>query len=503
MRRMTLLIGGGVVVLGAAAAVGAYAALQYQDRSKLEGIGKTRFRSERPVLRLLTTHPGNLDTLRVTVDGKDLSSFASTDDRGVVVQGASIGDGWHKVQIKASSGGIFGNTFERRFPIVIDTHRPKLALTDRQVYRTGLTLAGRTEKGATVLVRWKGGELTKKAPTGQFSIDPGLADGRYALRITARDPVGNVSRVRWQRIVLDSKPPTVDLSSVPTILEQATTELTGSVEDLTPSTLSATLDGQSIALRGPDGQQLRFAPKGATRWSVPLQNLTEGVHDLTLTAKDAAQNQVQVERHFTVDSTEKLLPGLTLTIGARGKDVAQLERRLASEGLWKGKATRFYNLRTAAAVKLYQKKHAMPQTGIANPAVIEATKGHIVVKLHLFKVFVFRDGKRIFSAPIAIGMPGHETPTGSFNVIAKIKDPTWVPPNSPWAAGLEPVPPGLSNPLGTRWIGTSAPAIGFHMTPMDYSVGHAASHGCMRMHQADVEKMYDLVDVGETVEIQA
>ena len=227
------------------------------------------------------------------------------------------------------------------------------------------------------------------------------------------------------------------------------------------------------------------------------------MHDLTLTARDAAQNQIQVERHFTVDSTEKLRPGITLSIGARGKDVAQLERRLSSEGLWKGKATRFYNLRTAAAVIRYQKKHSMPQTGIANPAVIEATKGHIVVIKHLFKVFVFRDGKRVFSAPIAIGMPGHETPTGSFNVIAKIKNPSWVPPNSPWAAGLEPVPPGLSNPLGTRWIGTSAPAIGFHMTPMDYSVGHAASHGCMRMHQADVEKMFDLVDVGETVQIKA
>jgi L,D-transpeptidase ErfK/SrfK len=267
--------------------------------------------------------------------------------------------------------------------------------------------------------------------------------------------------------------------------------------------LRATLDGAAIAFRGADGNQLRYAPRGTTSWTVPLEHLPEGQHELRVTAEDAAQNEVQMVRRFTVDSIEKLRPGVTLTIGARGKDVAQLERRLASEGLWKGSPTRFYNLRTAAAVRRYQAKHSMPQTGIAGPAVIESTAGHIVVKLHLFRVFVFRDGKRVFSAPIAIGMPGHETPTGSFNVIAKIKNPSWVPPNSPWAAGLEAVPPGLSNPLGTRWIGTSAPAIGFHMTPMDYSVGHAASHGCMRMHQADVEKMFDLVDVGETVEIQA
>lgn len=503
MRRMGLLVGVGLVVLGAAAAVGAYAVLQYQDRTIVEGVGPTRFRSERPVLRLLATHPANLGSLRVTVDGSDVSDFASTDERGVVMQGASISEGRHRVVMQASSSGIFGRSFERRFAIVIDTHRPKIAIADTRVYRTGLTLAGRTERGATVQVRWQGGTLTRRTPTGQFSIDPALPDGRYALRITARDTVGNVSRVRWQRIVLDSKPPAVDLSALPSILEQSTTELAGSVDDSTPSTLSATLDGQAIALRSSDGQQLRFAPRGTTRWTVPLQNLAEGVHDLTLTARDAAHNQVQVERHFTVDSTERLRPGITLTIGARGKDVAQLERRLSSEGLWRGKATRFFNLRTAAAVKRYQKKHAMPQTGIANPAVIEATKGHIVVIKHLFRVFVFRDGRRIFSAPIAIGMPGHETPTGSFNVIAKIKDPTWVPPNSPWAAGLEAVPPGLSNPLGTRWIGTSAPAIGFHMTPMDWSVGHAASHGCMRMHQADVEKMFELVNVGETVEIQA
>ena len=94
------------------------------------------------------------------------------------------------------------------------------------------------------------------------------------------------------------------------------------------------------------------------------------------------------------------------------------------------------------------------------------------------------------------------TPTGTYEITAKIKNPTWVPPNSPWAAGLEPIPPGVNNPLGTRWIGTSAPNIGFHATPVEYSVGHAASHGCMRMHRADVERLYDLVRVGTPVDIE-
>ncbi len=82
------------------------------------------------------------------------------------------------------------------------------------------------------------------------------------------------------------------------------------------------------------------------------------------------------------------------------------------------------------------------------------------------------------------------------------KNPTWIPPNSPWAKGLEPIPPGPGNPLGTRWIGTSAPAVGFHGTPQDWSIGTAASHGCLRMHIPDVEKLYEQVQVGWTVEFK-
>jgi L,D-transpeptidase ErfK/SrfK len=153
-------------------------------------------------------------------------------------------------------------------------------------------------------------------------------------------------------------------------------------------------------------------------------------------------------------------------------------------------------------VSAFQRGHKLPVTGIATPEVLQLSAERIVVHLSQFRVFLIRDGKRVFSAPIAIGQPAYPTPTGSYEVIVKIRDPTWVPPNSPWAAGLEPIPPGASNPLGSRWIGTSAPNIGFHATPMDSTVGHAASHGCMRMHRADVERLYDLVRVGTPVDIE-
>ena len=72
-------------------------------------------------------------------------------------------------------------------------------------------------------------------------------------------------------------------------------------------------------------------------------------------------------------------------------------------------------------------------------------------------------------------------------------------PSSPWAAGLGPIPPGPGNPLGTRWIGTSAPGIGIHGTHAPSTVGTAASHGCIRMYMSDVEWLFERVRVGTPV----
>lgn len=111
-------------------------------------------------------------------------------------------------------------------------------------------------------------------------------------------------------------------------------------------------------------------------------------------------------------------------------------------------------------------------------------------------------GKRKLSFPIAVGQPAYPTPSGDFSVIQKQVNPTWFPPSSPWAEGLGPVPPGVSNPLGTRWIGTSAPAIGMHGTPVSSSIGTRASHGCIRMYISDVERLFPLVDIGTPVYIR-
>ncbi len=102
---------------------------------------------------------------------------------------------------------------------------------------------------------------------------------------------------------------------------------------------------------------------------------------------------------------------------------------------------------------------------------------------------------------VATGMAGFATPLGTFHVVNKVRDPWWYPPASAWARGRLPAPPGPNNPLGTRWMGLSAPDVGIHGTPHPESIGHAASHGCIRMRIADAEWLFARVRVGSLVRI--
>ena len=59
---------------------------------------------------------------------------------------------------------------------------------------------------------------------------------------------------------------------------------------------------------------------------------------------------------------------------------------------------------------------------------------------------------------VATGQSQYPTPLGRFHIVVKWRNPWWYPPASDWAKDAKPIPPGPGNPLGTRWMGISAPA---------------------------------------------
>jgi lipoprotein-anchoring transpeptidase ErfK/SrfK len=100
---------------------------------------------------------------------------------------------------------------------------------------------------------------------------------------------------------------------------------------------------------------------------------------------------------------------------------------------------------------------------------------------------------------VATGQAIYPTPLGSWHVVDMQRNPWWIPPDSPWAKGLKPIPPGPGNPLGTRWMGLSAPGVGMHGTPDAASIGYSASHGCIRMYVPDAEWLFSHVHIGTPV----
>ncbi|MGA0122920.1 MAG: L,D-transpeptidase [Gaiellales bacterium] len=102
---------------------------------------------------------------------------------------------------------------------------------------------------------------------------------------------------------------------------------------------------------------------------------------------------------------------------------------------------------------------------------------------------------------IAVGAPSYPTPSGTFEIVTMQRNPWWYPPASDWAKDEEPVPPGPSNPLGTRWMGLDRHDIGIHGTPDSGSIGGYASHGCIRMLIHQAEALFAKVGVGTPVRI--
>ena len=128
----------------------------------------------------------------------------------------------------------------------------------------------------------------------------------------------------------------------------------------------------------------------------------------------------------------------------------------------------------------------------------------IIINIPEFKLYYFNNGNLENSYKIAIGRVDWETPSGSFYVDRKSKNPTWrVPPGMLRKLNVDEkiVPPGPDNPLGKYWIGLSMPHIGLHSTNQPRSIGKAVSHGCMRLNPNDAENLFNDVEIGTEGEI--
>ncbi len=139
-------------------------------------------------------------------------------------------------------------------------------------------------------------------------------------------------------------------------------------------------------------------------------------------------------------------------------------------------------------------------TKLVNPETTPKSIGPVIVIKRASNLLTLYNGMKVVRKfGVATGQAVYPTPLGKFDIVVKWRNPWWYPPNTAWAKGEKPVPPGPGNPLGTRWMGLSAPGVGIHGTPQDGSIGYSLSHGCIRMHIPQAEWLFEHVDVGTPV----
>jgi lipoprotein-anchoring transpeptidase ErfK/SrfK len=222
--------------------------------------------------------------------------------------------------------------------------------------------------------------------------------------------------------------------------------------------------------------------------SVPLKlHYAPGVVPRLVTRVAAAVRRAPVNASVKPSAT-----GLKLTPSQSGRalDARALKLGLASALLFTSHSPDIAATTTPVA----------PKVSSAHLAAEDAA--YIIVDRHDHVLRFYQHLKAARTFPIAVGRQGLETPQGLYDVQWKQTNPSWYVPNSAWAGKLagKVIPPGPDDPIKARWMAFNGGA-GIHgIDPSEYgSIGHDASHGCVRMRIPDVISLYAHTPVGTPV----
>jgi L,D-transpeptidase ErfK/SrfK len=140
---------------------------------------------------------------------------------------------------------------------------------------------------------------------------------------------------------------------------------------------------------------------------------------------------------------------------------------------------------------------------LVNPLVAQTAKSNdsarapwtVLVSIPDRKLVVLVNGIVVAGFPISVGADRSPSPIGEFTIMNRVSNPIY------YHEGVM-IPAGRGNPVGTRWVGLSRKGYGIHGTNAPKSIGRAASHGCIRLRNRDMEKLFGMLHVGDVVKIR-
>ncbi|MFZ0732362.1 MAG: L,D-transpeptidase [Candidatus Sulfotelmatobacter sp.] len=136
----------------------------------------------------------------------------------------------------------------------------------------------------------------------------------------------------------------------------------------------------------------------------------------------------------------------------------------------------------------------MPALAQTENSGAEPSSRVAVVSLVDRKLAVMENGRVIAVFHVAVGATASPSATGEFRIVNRVSNPTYYHPGTV-------IPSGKDNPVGTRWLGLSQKGYGIHGTNAPRSIGRAASHGCIRLRNRDVERLFTMLRIGDVVQI--
>jgi lipoprotein-anchoring transpeptidase ErfK/SrfK len=143
-------------------------------------------------------------------------------------------------------------------------------------------------------------------------------------------------------------------------------------------------------------------------------------------------------------------------------------------------------------------------TGIKPKVTVKNIGKTIVIVLRERRLYLYNGAKLEKKYRCAVGQPRYPTPPGKWKIVRKVKNPSWYNNGAGWARNMPSyIGPGRNNPLGTRALYLNASGIRIHGIPAseNSSIGHAASHGCIRLKNSNAVNLYPRVKVGTPVYI--
>jgi lipoprotein-anchoring transpeptidase ErfK/SrfK len=203
-----------------------------------------------------------------------------------------------------------------------------------------------------------------------------------------------------------------------------------------------------------------------------LQQLNPGV------AFEAAGERVMVPN---VEPFE--LSAVAAPRGRGGRDTVGTSGRTSSEGRGRGRAAQQAPAEQSPAVTI---------------VVTKSTSALTVED---------QSGRTLFHAPVTSGSEHDPLPIGKWKVTAIQAMPVFnYNPDLFWDANPEHskarIPKGPNNPVGVAWIDLSKEHYGIHGAPEPSRVGHAQSHGCVRLTNWNVQRLMQWARVGTPVEFR-